>query len=90
MSHNDFDHRHYVILATSDISKLVFSEVLETSVQTLRTSTDGTQTFIKYDEEQPACLDECSSKSEPYSHDEFLTIVSTAAWSEVLHDVDSL
>ena len=90
MSHNEFDHRHYVILSVSDIGNLAFSQIMETSLHTLRTSTDGTQTFVKYDEEEPACLSECSSRSEAYSHDEFLAIVSTAAWSEGLHDVDSL
>ena len=90
MSHSDFDQRHYVILSVSDVDKLAFNQVLETSIYTMRISVDGTQTFIKYDGEEPECLSECGSKSEPYSYDEFLAIVSTAAWSEVLHNVDPL
>jgi len=90
MSHNDFDHRHYVIISSLEIDEIVFDQVLENSVETLRTSVDGTQTFIKYSGDEPSFLSNCTTKSEAYSHDDFLEIVSTATWSKGLHDVDTL
>jgi hypothetical protein len=80
MSHNELDHRHYVIMDVSEISKLEFSEVMETSEDTLRFSNDGTKTFVKYGHHSPHCLEECTSKSESYSHHDFLEILSGPEW----------
>ena len=81
MSHNELDHRHYIIIDVSEISKLVFSEVMETSEDTLRISNDGTKTFVKYGHHSPHCLEECASKSESYSHHDFLEILSGPEWN---------
>ena len=48
MSHSEFDHRHYVIFQYSEIINIDFDEVLETSIDTVRKSVDGTKTFVKY------------------------------------------
>jgi hypothetical protein len=41
MSHDAFDHRHYVIISSSDVSNIDFTQVMETSAETLRFSVDG-------------------------------------------------
>lgn len=85
MSHSEYDHRHYVVINVAEIPKLDFSEILETSEQTLRISNDGTKTFVKYGEHHPNCLEDCTSKSDPYSHHDFLEILSGPEWVGGLH-----
>ena len=76
MSHSDFDHRHWVIISESDLSNIDFSQVMETSAETLRFSVDGTLTFVKYEGDMPSSVNACSSKSQEYSHDEILAILN--------------
>lgn len=44
-----YDNRRYLIIPTSITGSVDFNQVHETSAETLRLSTDGTQTFIKYE-----------------------------------------
>lgn len=69
--------RKYVIIDKSEVSSVNFSEVLETSADTLRYSVDGSKTFVKYEGEQPSFL---SGKTE-HSHSEILEILGTEEWS---------
>lgn len=45
-----YETRKFAIFSTTEINKIDFSQVLETSAETLRLSTDGTKTFVKWDE----------------------------------------
>ena len=45
-----YENRNYLIFAVTEIDKIDFSQVCETSPETLRRSTDGTKSFIKWDE----------------------------------------
>lgn len=45
----NYDNRNYVIFNVSEIDKIDFNQVLETSAETLRKSVDGTRTFVKWD-----------------------------------------
>ena len=83
MSHSSYDNRHWVIISASDVSNIDFSQVKETSTDTLRYSIDGTQTFVKYDGDMPSSVNACSSKSQEYSHSEILAILHTSAWEDV-------
>ena len=76
MSHDDFDHRHWVIISASDVSNIDFTQVMETSADTMRFSLDGTLTFVKYEGDMPSSVTACSSKSQEYSHDEILAILN--------------
>lgn len=68
----------YVIINDSEVSSVDFSQVAETSANTLRYSLDGTKTFVKYEGEQPSFL---SGKTE-YDHAEILTILSGDEWTD--------
>tara|TARA_Y100000004_G_scaffold175989_1_gene216075 strand:- start:68 stop:307 length:240 start_codon:yes stop_codon:yes gene_type:complete len=46
----------YVIINANEVSLINFSEVLETSANTLRYNNDGTKTFVKYIGNQPSFL----------------------------------
>ena len=76
MAHDVFDHRHYVIISASDVPLIDFSQVMETSADTLRYSIDGTLTFVKYEGDMPASVTACPSKSQEYSHAEILAILN--------------
>jgi hypothetical protein len=76
-----FENRRYVIITASDITEVDFDEVLETSAETCRYSTDGSKTFVKYDGDQPPSIAAIISKSQAYSHDEILDILSGDDWT---------
>jgi len=63
--------RKYVILDISEVDSVDFTQVLQTSKETLRYTTDGTKFLLKYDGTQPSFL---SGKTE-YTHSEILTIL---------------
>lgn len=44
-----FENRRWLVIPTSLTSSIDFNQVLESSVDTLRLSIDGTQTFVKYE-----------------------------------------
>lgn len=44
-----YDNRRYLIIPTSVTNSINFNQVHETSIETLRLSVDGTQTFVKYE-----------------------------------------
>jgi len=44
-----FENRRWLVIPTSLTSSIDFNQVLESSVDTLRLSVDGTQTFVKYE-----------------------------------------
>ena len=67
-----FNNRKYVIISKDDVSSVDFSQVLETSANTLRYSNNGNKTFVKYKGSQPSFL---SGKTE-YSHSEILAILN--------------
>ena len=69
--------RKYVIINADEVDSVDFSQVDETSADTVRFSTDGSQTFVKYEGDQPSFL---SGKQE-YTHSEILTILATDEWT---------
>ena len=70
--------RTYCIINSDEVSSVNFDQVSETSTDTLRYSLDGTQTFVKYEGEQPSFL---NGKQE-YTHSEILTILATDEWTD--------
>ena len=67
-----YENRKWVIIDKDYVSSVDFSQVLETSANTLRYSLDGNKTFVKYDGSQPSFL---SGKTE-YNHSEILAILN--------------
>ena len=53
MAHSRWDHRHWVIIPVTELDNVDFSQVCETSIDTVRKSVDGTQTFVKWDGDEP-------------------------------------
>ena len=79
MAYND---RQFIIFPVTEISKVDFTQILETSEDTVRKSVNGTKTFVKWDtEEQPAFISTLIGTEGPYTYEEILEILSTEEWS---------
>lgn len=70
--------KKYVILDADEVSSIDFSQVLETSAETLRFSLDESQTFVKFEADTPDFLE---GKTQ-YTHSEMLTILAGPEWTD--------
>ena len=76
-----YENRKYVIFNTSETGSIDFSQVMETSVNTLRLNISGSQTFVKYEGSQPSSVAGLSSKSNEYTHEQILNVLTGSEWS---------
>jgi hypothetical protein len=75
--------KYYVIFNVSELDKIDFNQVFETSIETVRKSVDETLTFVKYkDEEMPSSVASLDTKVGPYSHTEILEILNSSEWTD--------
>ena len=81
------NERKYVIFEMSEVGDINFSEVMETSQETLRLSVDGTKSFVKYEGTQPASVAALTTKSQEYSHAEILDILATPEWTAPMNEM---
>lgn len=82
-----YENRNYLIIPVSEISKVDFSLVCETSADTLRKSVDETKTFVKWDGEAPAFVVDIVGAEGPYTHEEILEILNTPEWSAPMENI---
>jgi hypothetical protein len=75
------NERNYIIFATSETGSIDFTEVFETSAETLRLSVDGTKTFVKYEGDMPTSVSSLTTKEGPYTNSEILTILAEEEWT---------
>jgi hypothetical protein len=75
-------NRNYVIFNVSELSSINFSQVLETSADTVRKSIDESLTFVKYEGDMPSSVSALTTKEGPYTHSEILTILSGEDWTD--------
>ena len=73
-----YENRKYVIINASEVGSVDFSQVNETSANTLRYSLDNSKTFVKFDGDTPSFLDGKTS----YTHSEILTILAGEEWTD--------
>ena len=84
----DYNQREFMIFNTGELSQIDFTQVFETSIETVRKSVDETKTFVKWDEEQtPISVESLTTKEGPYTYDEILTILSTSEWSSPMQEI---
>ena len=75
-----YENRKYVIINASEVGSVDFSQVNETSANTLRYSVDDSKTFVKFDGDTPSFLD---GKTQ-YTHSQIRTILDGEDWTEDL------
>ena len=77
-----YEQRQFVIFDVTELPLIDFSQVLETSADTVRRSTDGTQTFVKWDGDiPPSCVEALTTKGEYLTYEEILEVLQTPAWT---------
>jgi len=74
--------RTYLIINASDLDLVDFSQVCETSAETVRRSLDDTKTFIKWEGDQPSFVSGLTGTEGPYTNEEIRTILATDAWTD--------
>ena len=77
-----FENRHYVVFDLSEVDTIDFSEVMETSADTLRKNLADTQSFVKYEGDQPPSVVALTTRSQEYSHEEILTLLAGPDWTD--------
>ena len=78
----EYNNRKFMIFDVSELANIDFTQVLETSIDTVRKSIDETKTFVKWDGEIiPTCVESLLTKEGPYTYDEIITILSSDIWS---------
>jgi hypothetical protein len=77
-----YENREFMIFNVSELDQIDFTQVLETSIDTVRKSVDQTKTFVKWDGETiPSSVEGLTTKEGPYTYDEILAILATPEWT---------
>ena len=80
-------NRNFVIFDVTEVPLIDFSTVMETSADTLRLSVDGTQTFVKWEGDEPACISLLTTKTQVYTYEEILEILAGPEWTSAMPPV---
>lgn len=77
-----YENRQFIIFNVSELPNIDFTQVCETSIDTVRKSVDETKTFVKWDNDMPQCVSDLTTKEGPYTYDEILVILATEEWTD--------
>lgn len=81
METQDYKQRQFMIFNISELPKIDFTQVCETSIDTVRKSVDGTKTFVKWEGETiPSSVESLTTKEGSYTYDEIYAILKTPEW----------
>ena len=75
-AYHNMNNKKYIIITKDEVASVDFSQVDETSVNTLRYNNDGTKTLVKFEGATPSFL---NGKTQ-YTHDEILAELSKSEW----------
>jgi len=78
----DYENREFMIFNVSELPQINFTQVLETSADTVRKTVDGTKTFVKWDGAIPQCVIDLTTSEGPYTYEEILVILATPEWTD--------
>lgn len=81
METQEYPNREFMIFNASELDLIDFTQVHETSPETVRRSIDGTKTFVKWDGAIPSSVAALTTSEGPYTYDEILTILSGPEWT---------
>ena len=77
----NFEDRTFMVFNVGELPKIDFSQVSETSAETVRKSFDQTMTFVKWEGSMPECIGLLTTGQGPYSHEEALVLLSAPEWA---------
>jgi len=69
----------YCIISADDVGQIDFSQIRETSPETLRYSDDLSMTFVKFEGDIPPSI-QALDYDGPYEHSEMLEILAGPEW----------
>jgi hypothetical protein len=82
-----YEQRNFAIFSTTELNQINFSEVLETSEETVRKSIDGSLTFVKWDGEiVPPSVQALTTVQGYYTYKEILEILSGLEWTAPMEE----
>jgi hypothetical protein len=81
METQDYQNREFMIFNVSELPQIDFTQVCETSIDTVRKSIDGTRTFVKWDGATPSSVEALTTKEGPYTYEEILVILAGPEWT---------
>ena len=80
-----YEQRNFMIFSTSETGSIDFSEVLETSSETLRLNLSGSKSFVKWDGEPiPTSVASLTTKEGPYTYEEIKNILTGSEWTDTI------
>jgi hypothetical protein len=77
----DYENRKFMIFNVSELDTIDFTQVQETSIDTVRKSVDQTKTFVKWDGAIPSSVAALTTSEGPYTYEEILAIMDTPEWT---------
>ena len=73
-----YENRKWVIVTVSDITDEMILSAIQSSMDTLRKTLDGTKAILKWDGDTPSCFDGMTT----YNHSEILTELAKSDWTD--------
>ena len=73
-----FENRRWVIVTVSAITDDMISSAIQTSIDTLRKTLDGTKAILKWDGDTPTVFNGMTT----YTHSEILTELNKSEWKD--------
>ena len=73
----DYSNRKWIIVNVSDITDEMIDSAIQTSMDTLRKTLDGSKAILKFNGDTPSCFDGLTT----YNHSEILTELNKSEWT---------
>lgn len=83
----EYNDRKFMIFNVSELNQIDFTQVLETSEETIRKSLNQLKTFVKWEDIIPECVNNLTTKEGPYTYNEMLQILDTSEWTDPNIDI---
>ena len=72
-----YSNRKWVIVNVSDITDEMINSAIQSSMDTLRKTLDGSKAILKFDGDTPSCFDGLTT----YNHTEILEELAKSDWT---------
>jgi len=82
-----YSDRNFLIFPVTELPKVDFSQVCESSAETVRLSVSGDKTFVKWDNEEPEFVADIEDAEGPYTYEEILEILVTEEWTKPMEEM---
>jgi hypothetical protein len=84
-----YENRQFAIFSVTELDQIDFTEVLETSAETVRVSTSGDLTFVKWEDggAVPPSVQALTTIQGFYTYEEMLDILSGEEWSAPMEEM---